>query len=488
MKRRRKWGWFAVGMAIIAVAAGLAWYGLAGRTKTVEAPTAVVARRNLVATVTATGTIRPIVGGEVRVGSRIPGRVTKLAVQVGDAVKVGQVIAVLEHEDLQAALDRTRSELVAAEARVAQIAADLLTVRRTAELGVARETARLSSASARLQLVQRGALPEEIAQVEAAVRQAEANHQLARANLERAKVLFENGLVARRDLDVAERDLAVAVAQVGAAREQLSLVRNRIRPEEITIAREEVRQAEVGLALAQADADKIAAKQRDLETARAQARSAGSTVRIAETNLAYATIRAPIDGIVASVSTQQGETVTSGSAAAAAPTFVTVVDLGRLEVHAFVDETDIGKVQVGQQTVFTVDAFPAREFTGKVVAIYPKALVQLNVVTYDVVVAIENPDGVLRPDMTTNVTVVVAQRDQVLAIPNQAVRREDGDRVAYVLEAGRPLRRVIKTGWRDKTHTEILGGLREGDRVIVGEVGGAGAVSPQRTTLPAPAR
>jgi multidrug efflux pump subunit AcrA (membrane-fusion protein) len=117
-----------------------------------------------------------------------------------------------------------------------------------------------------------------------------------------------------------------------------------------------------------------------------------------------------------------------------------------------------------------VDAFPDKEFSGKVTAIYPKALIQQNVVTYDVVIVIDNREGLLRPDMTTNTTITVAKREKVLAIPNQAVRREDGDRVVFVQDGERLVRRPIKTGWKDKTHTEVVGGLREGEQVVVGEV------------------
>ncbi|MEO0107889.1 MAG: HlyD family efflux transporter periplasmic adaptor subunit, partial [candidate division WOR-3 bacterium] len=93
----------------------------------------------------------------------------------------------------------------------------------------------------------------------------------------------------------------------------------------------------------------------DAQCAEAQVQPARAALRIAEANLGYATITAPMGGVVASVSTQQGETVTSGSAAAQAPTFVTIIDLSRLQVDAYVDETDIGKVQAGQEATFTVD-------------------------------------------------------------------------------------------------------------------------------------
>jgi len=194
---------------------------------------------------------------------------------------------------------------------------------------------------------------------------------------------------------------------------------------------------------------------------------AEAALKIAQTNLSYATITAPISGVVASVSTQQGETVTAGGASGGTPTFVTIVDLRRLEAHAFVDETDIGKVQAGQAVTFTVATFPDREFTGKVTAIHPTALVQVNVVTYDVVIAIDHPEDVLRPDMTATVTIVVAERTRVLTVPNQALRRVDGQRVVYIQQGEQFVPRVITTGWRDKTYTEILSGLHEGERVLM---------------------
>jgi HlyD family secretion protein len=482
MKTKPIWFWVIIVVLGLSAIGGIAWYALRGTTKAVGPATALVTRRDLAATVTATGTIRAVVGAEVKVGSRIPGRVQMLAVQVGDRVTAGQVIARLEQDDLRAAVDRATADVAAAEAKAAQVRADLQVMRASADLTIAQASSRLSQARTRLQLLLQGARPEEIAQAEAALRQAEANYALAAANADRDQALYDQGFVARLQLDAARRDAGVASEQVRAAREQLALVRNRYRPEDIKIGQDEVQQAETELALAQANARQVAAKEHELQAAQANVRAARATVNIAQANLGYATIAAPLSGIVASVSTQQGETVISGSAAGEAPTFVTIIDLDRLEVHAFVDETDIGKVRVGQEAVFTVDSFPDRQFTGKVTAIYPKALIQLNVVTYDVVIAIDNRDGLLRPDMTASVIITVAKREAVLAVPTQAVRREEGQRVAYVVEGAQLVRRPIKVGWKDKTYTEVLGGLREGDRVVVGDVGTAKA--PATSTLP----
>jgi RND family efflux transporter MFP subunit len=294
--------------------------------------------------------------------------------------------------------------------------------------------------------------------------------RIAEANADRSRSLFERQLIARQDAETTQREHEVASAQLSTAREQLALARRRYRPEEIQIARDDVRQADAGLAASQAEVGKILVKQRELLAARRQIDQARAVVKVAQANLGYATITAPIAGIIASVSTQQGETVTSGSAAAQAPTFVTIIDLARLEAHAYVDETDIGKVQVGQAATFTVDAFPDREFVGTVTAIYPKAIIQLNVVTYDVVIAIDNADGLLRPDMTTNVTITVARRERVLTVPNGVVQREGTERHVLVAEGDRLVRRSIGVGWRDKSHTEVLRGLNEGERVVVGEV------------------
>jgi RND family efflux transporter MFP subunit len=467
-----------IATAVLVLLGGAAWY-LRSRTATATGPaTALVAHRDLSATVVATGTIKAVVGGEVKVGSRVPGRVERLAVQVGDRVRAGQVIATLEQDELRATLEKTRAELAAGEARASQLVADLDVVRATAATAVDRGTARLSAARARLKIVLDGARPEEIAQAEAAVRQAEANISLAEANAARSRRLLDQELIAPQEAETTKREFDVASAQLRTAREQLALARTRYRPEEIQIARDEVHQAEADLAEVQAEVGTILVKERELVVAQRQVDQGRATVKAAEANLGYATITAPIAGIIASVSTQQGETVTSGSAAAQAPTFVTIIDLGRLEAHAYVDETDIGKVQVGQAAGFTVDAFPDREFAGSITAIYPKALIQLNVVTYDVVIGIDNRDGLLRPDMTTNVTITVATRPRALTVPNGAVRREGGERYVLVADGDRLVHRPVTTGWRAKTYTEVLRGLKEGERVVVGEVGTANATAP----------
>jgi RND family efflux transporter MFP subunit len=156
------------------------------------------------------------------------------------------------------------------------------------------------------------------------------------------------------------------------------------------------------------------------------------------------------------------------AASFAAPTFLNIIDLDRLEVHAYVDETDIGRIQEGQPARFSVDSYPAEEFAGVVTAIYPKAVIQDNVVNYVVTVEItDREDRILRPEMTAAVTIILEPRSDVLAVPAAAVGRDRAERFVTVLENGSPVRRTVRVGWTQAGWTEITDGLAEGERVLL---------------------
>jgi len=195
-------------------------------------------------------------------------------------------------------------------------------------------------------------------------------------------------------------------------------------------------------------------------------KEAEANLAFAATQLGYARITAPIGGVVASISTQEGETV---AASFASPTFVTLLDLDRLEVRAYVDETDIGRIRLGQAATFTVDTYPGQEFSGEVVAVYPQAEIRDNVVNYVTVIRFPPPPGhILRPEMTAAVRIALETKRGVLALPRRAVRRE-GNRQYVLLRRGeRNERRWVKTGAQDDAYSEVVDGLREGDEVLVG--------------------
>ncbi|MFZ5800405.1 MAG: efflux RND transporter periplasmic adaptor subunit [Candidatus Omnitrophota bacterium] len=201
-----------------------------------------------------------------------------------------------------------------------------------------------------------------------------------------------------------------------------------------------------------------------VKQSKATKEAAKAALDFSKVQLSYATIRSPISGVIASVSTQEGETVAAGLTA---PTFVTIIDLTRLQVDAFVDETDIGRVKVGQKAVFTVDTYPDKEFIGKVRAIYPKAIIQENVVNFDVVIEINDPNiELLRPDMTTSVTIYQEERKGVLVVPRAAVIKEGNSKFVFAqASSGDFEKKEIKTGMQSGSDIEVVSGLQEGEIV-----------------------
>jgi multidrug efflux pump subunit AcrA (membrane-fusion protein) len=358
-----------------------------------------VAPRSFTATVSALGAVKPQIGAEVRVGSRISGRVWRLRANIGDRVGKHQIIAELETAELDALIDQRQAELKLGEAKLA--AFDTLT-------------------------------PQELARAQADVARFAAEAKLASEEWGRQQTLAQRLLAPQAAADAARDRHLAAQAQLESALRALELVRS-------------------------GNAEGRKQAEADVERARAALESA-----VVERS--FTVLRSPIDGIVASVSTQEGETVAAGLSA---PTFVTVVDLDRLQLNAYVDEVDIGKIAPGQSARFTVDAFPARDFTGRVAAIYPTATIQDNVVKYVVAVEIETGyGGLLRPEMTANVRIQLDERP-VLAVPARAIRRVDGRSVVYIQVGNSIEARPVRAGLRDGSWVEIAQGLVAGDRVLV---------------------
>ncbi len=271
--------------------------------------------------------------------------------------------------------------------------------------------------------------------------QARANLLSAKANLEksmvaladaqrtlnRQKELFAKNLVARSDADAAETAYDTAGTQVSASKAQVS-------------------QSEAAL-------------------------------RISETNLRYTRIISPVNGIVVSRNVDIGQTV---AASFQTPTLFNIAqDLTKMQIDSSVAEADIGKIQVGQPVEFTVDAYPDSPFNGSVSEIRNAPITVQNVVTYDVVVKVDNPELKLKPGMTANVSIVVSSKKGVLRIPNAALRfrpsekrdmtkqKEKGSGV-WVLENKNPMRIAVTTGISDGMYTELLSGeIREGQELIV---------------------
>jgi RND family efflux transporter MFP subunit len=255
---------------------------------------------------------------------------------------------------------------------------------------------------------------------------------------------------------LAELDATSLEAQTDEARADVALSQPRIELAESILNRRR-QLAEKGLASAE-DLDTAA---NNLAVARAQLKADEARLHSANIALSYTRVTAPISGVVAEVSTREGETV---AAAFAAPNFVTIIDLDRLEVLAYVDETDIGRVFIGQRASFTVDTYADIEINAVVTAIQPRAELLGTVVNYLVRLEFElSADIVLRPEMTAHVRIVIAERDGVLTAPRAAIKRNVGRQYVSVKQGEQWVEQDIRTGWRSDETVEIISGLHEGD-------------------------
>lgn len=260
------------------------------------------------------------------------------------------------------------------------------------------------------------------AKTQLATAQSQLNYQTA--NYKRYKTLFEKGLVAADDFDNAKLSYTQAKEQVASAKEE---------------------------------------------------------VQRAQTNLGYATITSPIDGVVLSKSVEEGQTV---AASFSTPELFTIAqDLTNMQVVADVDEADIGDVKEGERVSFTVDAYPDDTFEGEVKQVRQEATTTNNVVTYEVVISAPNADLKLKPGLTANVTIYTAERKGVLSVPSKALRftpqketvgkmkivdAANAKNKVWTIEGNSIVAHKVNIGMTDGTNTQIVGGIAEGTKVITG--------------------
>lgn len=275
---------------------------------------------------------------------------------------------------------------------------------------------------------------------EAQVAQARANLMLAEANLEKSQVAVRDTLT--------------------------SFERNKILYSKNFISRSDLDSSETSYLSAQAQ---VKASQAQVEQSRA-------SLSLARTNLHYTRIISPVNGTVISRNIDVGQTV---AASFQTPTLFSIAqDLTKMQIKTNIDEADIGKVQMNQPVTFTVDAYPEIIFTGNVSEIRNAPTTIQNVVTYDVMVNVDNPELKLKPGMTTNVSIIIADKKSILCVPNAALRvkLEDVKQKSqafkgpgvWKLENEKPLRIPLKLGISNNTLTEVISGtLREGDIIIV---------------------
>ena len=239
-------------------------------------------------------------------------------------------------------------------------------------------------------------------------------------------------------------------------------------------------------------ADEFESNRLNYEKARQSVASSQESVRKAETNLGYATITSPIDGVVLSKSVEEGQTV---AASFNTPELFTIAqDLTNMRVIADIDEADIGGVKEGQRVSFTVDAFPDDKFEGSVTQVRQQATTSSNVVTYEVVISAPNNDLKLKPGLTANVTIFTMEKDNILALPSKALRFTPNEALlkgdqqiadveapakVWTLEGNTFKAHRVETGVSNGMMTEIVSGVKEGTEILV-DFNISGGEAPQQ--------
>jgi len=277
--------------------------------------------------------------------------------------------------------------------------------------------------------------------------------------------------------NVAQREAALEIAKAQVAVEENNIKYYNKALNRISKLNASKYSTEKELEAAERDYDNAVAQ---LALEKAQVKQAEASLNSAKTELSYTEIKSPVDGIVISKAVEVGQTV---AASFSTPELFSVAeDLTKMQIEASVVEADIAKVKEGQTAKFTVDSYPDEFFFGKVTQVRNEAVSTSNVVSYTVVIVIDNSNLKLKPGMTANVEIITAVEKDVLLAPNQALRfyMDEGDnakryqdRGIWIVRDGKPLRISVQNGVSDESNTQILSEqLKAGDMVIISRKNG----------------
>lgn len=395
---------------------------------------------------------------------------------------------------LQAAAGRVESSAATAQLQPTQTAT-----------GITSAAAALSTAQSQQQQVEQ-TVRQQILQAQSSVDDAQAAADNAQRTLARQEKLLAQGFIPAQNVDDSRAAGRQMVARLASAKANRDIVQEKTRAD-LQAARDQVSQAKANLGSARASRLQDTMRQADLRTAQESLRQARATLALQQANrsqdlirqmaitesrgavaqaqqsllqaraqLRYqlaqwdkTVIRSPIRGTVLSITAQQGETVAAGLAA---PTLITVADLSRLDVLAYVDETDIGRIRLGLPAEVRVDAFSSRLFHGRVSKIASASTIKDNVVTYETTIGLRDAGSLLRPDMTADVTLILGEQKDVVLVPSEAVHREISRSIVYVLHRKKQGKerveiRAVKPGVDDGMQAELRSGLQPGEEVVL---------------------
>lgn len=449
---RSKWlRWSALASAaLIAVVGGMIWRAHLQGIITYE--TVPVERGTIQARVTATGNLNAVV--DVLVSSQVSGNIKALYADWNSKVKKGQLVALIDPELFQAQVDQAAAAFRSAHSATITAQAQLEKVKSDASTAIANEK-----------------------NAEAISAKDIANETNLRVQWERAEMLLRAQVVAQQDYDTAKANYDAARAQVAADQAQIDAAKQNILSAQATIQ----------------------VAQSQLATAQAQERQTQAVLQQAQVTLDHTRIMAPVDGTVVARRMDIGQTVAS---TLNPPTIFEIAqDLTKMQVDTNVDESDVGNVARGQKATFLVDSYPGITFTGVVADIRKAPIITQNVVTYDVVITVDNSDLKLFPGMTANVTILAAKLDDTLKVPISVLRFRPSEAVLkrggllgvradkqqiYLLAEGRLQAVPVKFGLSDGKYTAVSSNqLQPGMQIVVrATMRGSAASGPSSTSAP----
>jgi len=421
-----------------------------------EELTVTVAEQELTARIKASGTVVPV--KTVNISPKTAGRLAELQVNQGDRVEANSVLAVMENRDALA-------QRLQAEANLAEVRARLAEARSGSRIEeIAQAEARLRQTEAQLSEA-RARIPRDIDRAQAQVDSARARFNLARGRLESNRNLVSQGAISQDRFNEIESEFNNTAADLDDALKRLQQVQETDRPE---VARMEALVTESRANLAQM---KNGTRSETIDSLTAQVDAAEAELK--RVTIAYddTFVRAPFGGIITQKYATEGAFVTPTTSASttASATSASILALAQgLEVLAKVAEVDVGQIQVGQPVEIVADAFPDRVFEGETVLVAPEAVVEQNVTSFEVRVAITTGLNVLRSGMNADVTFLGDTIDAAVVVPTVAVVTQKGQTgVMLVNEKEKPEFQEVTLGLTLENQTQILEGLSAGDRVFI---------------------
>lgn len=339
---------------------------------------------------------------------KIPGKIDKLLIEEGDYVKERQLIATLEHRDLLAQEARARATLETAKSRIPALLKNIDFQDQATLQEISQAEAAVEAAQARLTQLLTGARSQEVQVAKAEVDQAKSEMQKRKADMDRAKQLLQGEYISAQEWDSARTAYEIAVARHRQAQENYALVVEGPRKEEIAAARAQLDQSKAALSLARTRKMQVDVLRRELATAQAQVKEAASAIEVIQSQIEYSNLYAPIAGVVLVKNMEAGEFVAPGAAV------ITLGDIEKPWLKAFIEETDLGRIKLGQKVSVTTDSYPGKVYPGMISFIASEAeFTPKNVQTakervklvYRIKVSLANPHKELKPGMPADAKI-----------------------------------------------------------------------------------